>query len=492
MGDRDLFQPSFSSGELERRIAELTILYEVSRALQRTVDEEKALYTILVGVTSGRGLGYNRAFLLLIDSDAKFLEGRMALGPSSPEEASRIWSEMRRKHQTLAGQLGSLDERDVKRGFRANEIVKGIHIPLSESDDSLVRIMRSREACRAQSRTFVPHGLAIDAQLIEDLGVDAFAVAPLYVADRELGLLIADNVVTRSPIDVTNLHLLQIYAQAASSAIQNTRLYRQLMEKIAVCERVNVTLRESQQQLLQTERLSTIGKMAALLAHEIRTPLVSIGGFARRMLRSTAPDDPRAEEMEIIVSEVHRLEKLVDEVLGYSRVSKPEYRSTDVNTLIRSVMITLQDELHKNSIRVELDLDPRLPLVEADEAQLRQVLMNLVTNAIDAMSSGGVLTLTTIFDNKFLEISVSDTGMGISEENWDKLFTPFFTTKTTGTGLGLAIVSQVVDNHKGSLRFESIPRQGTSFHIRLAIHPEYATPPDAAPNSDSVSRGAGL
>jgi hypothetical protein len=335
---------------------------------------------------------------------------------------------------------------------------------------------------------FDPHGLPVEERLTELLGIDSFAVAPLYLADRELGVLIADNAITRAPIDVTNLRLLQVYAQAASSAIQNTRLYRELMEKIVVGEQVNLTLRESQHHLLQAERLSTIGKMAALLAHEIRTPLVSIGGFARRMLRSAPPEDPRREEMGIIVSEVHRLEKLVDEVLGYSRISKPEYKPTDINGLIRSVMITMQEELQKGSIRPELDLDSRLPRAEADEALLRQALMNLVSNAIEAMPTGGTLTLATSFDEKYFEIEVTDTGVGINREHWDKLFTPFFTTKTTGTGLGLAIVSQVIENHKGSLRFESIPMKGTSFHIRLALHPEHTIPPDALPNGDSVPR----
>jgi signal transduction histidine kinase len=151
-------------------------------------------------------------------------------------------------------------------------------------------------------------------------------------------------------------------------------------------------------------------------------------------------------------------------------------------------MITMQEELQKGSIRLEVDLDSRLPAAEADEAQLRQALMNLISNAIEAMPSGGTLMLTTSFDEKYFEIGVTDTGVGINKEHWDKLFTPFFTTKTTGTGLGLAIVSQVIDNHKGSLRFESIPMKGTSFHIRLALHPERTTPADALPNCDSVSQ----
>ncbi len=479
---------AFSSVSQERRIAELTILCEVSQALQKTVDEEKALYTILAGVTSGRGLGFDRAFILLVDAAAQLLHGRFAVGPSSPDEAAGIWRQLREKHQTLGEFLSSSEGLDIQKGLLANQIVRSFSIPLQDDGNPLLRIMKSHESSRAQDGVFTPHGLPVTAQLTEWLDTGSFGVAPLFFAEKDLGLLIADNAVTREPVEAASLRLLQIYAQAASSAIQNTRLYRELMEKIDVCEQVNANLRESQHHLLLAERLSTIGRMAALLAHEIRTPLVSIGGFARRVLRSTPPDDARREEMEIIVSEVRRLEKLVDEVLGYSRVSRPEYRTTDVNALIRSVMMTLQDELRKDTVDVHLDLHPGLPVAEADEAQLRQALVNLVINAIDAMPSGGLLTLSTKCDGRYFEIGVADTGTGINEEYWDKLFTPFFTTKATGTGLGLAIVSQVIENHNGSLRFESIPGQGTSFHIRLALHPDRAASRSTPPVGDSNSR----
>jgi hypothetical protein len=489
--DHDSTVNPSSSVALERRVADLTILFEVSRALQNTLEGERALRIILSGVTSGRGLGFNRAFILLTDPGGTVLEGRLAIGPSSREEAAAIWHDLRDKHQTLGELFNSLEGPGTRRDSRVNDIVKSLRIPLSDAENPLLRIMRSREASLARDGAFDPHGLRVDAQLTTLLGVDTFAVAPLYQADRELGLLLADNAITMAPIKLTNLHLLQIYSQAASSAIQNTRLYSELMEKIAAIEQANLTLRENQSHLLQAERLTTIGKLAALLAHEIRTPLVSIGGFARKMLRSAHADDPRREEMEIIVSEVGRLEKLVDEVLGYSRITRPEYRDTDVNALIRSVTMMLSEELDRHSIQVNLALHPRLPVAETDEAQLRQALVNLVTNAIDAMASGGTLTLTTSFDEKFFEIGVADTGAGIREEYWDKLFTPFFTTKTTGTGLGLAIVSQVINNHDGSLRFESVPKQGTSFHIRLAFHPEHTGSPRSTPTHDSDAKEQG-
>jgi signal transduction histidine kinase len=482
MKNPDNTQSIFSPVPLERRVAELTILYEVSCALQKTLDEERALNTILVGVTSGRGLGFNRAFILLIDSKEEWLEGRLAVGPSSPEEASRIWQELREKHQTLGEILRSLDESGIRKDLKVNEIISKFKISLADSNNSLIKIMRSREASLAGEDGFLPQNLPVDSRISELLGASNFAVAPLYLAARDLGLLIADNAITQAPIDIRNLRLLQIYAQEASTAIQNTRFCKELREKIELLQSANQALRESQEQLLRSERLSTIGQMSALLAHEIRTPLVSIGGFARRLMREIPPDDPRREEMEVIYSEVGHLERLVGEVLGCSKVSKAERRSINPNALIRGIMITMKEEIEKRSIRTVFNLCPEIPEIEVNEPQLRQALMNLVANAIDAMPTGGALTFDTIADNNYIEIGVSDTGMGIKQEHWNKLFMPFFTTKARGTGLGLAIVSQVVDNHNGSLRFESIPGQGTSFFIRLAVHPDKSSEANQSPN----------
>jgi signal transduction histidine kinase len=478
----DSTQALLSTIALERRVAELTILYEVSRALQKTLDEERALHTILVGVTAGRGLGFNRAFVLLIDPKEEWLEGKLAVGPSSPEEASRIWQELRTKHQTLGELFGSLDESGIHKDLKVNEITAKFKIPLSDSDNPLIKIMRSREASLAGEGCFLPQNLPMDSRITKLLGINDFAVAPLYLADRDLGLLIADNAITQTPIDIRNLRLLQIYAQEASTAIQNTRFCRELKEKIELLQSANQSLRQSQKQLLRAARLSTIGQMSAMLAHEIRTPLVSIGGFARRLMRETPPDDPRREEMEVIFSEVSHLERLVGEVLGYSKAAKTERKSINPNVLIRSIVASMNEEIEKGSIRTVLNLCTEIPEVEANELQLRQALMNLIANAIDAMPSGGTLTFDTIVDQNYIEIGVSDTGMGIKQEHWNRLFTPFFTTKARGTGLGLAIVSQVVDSHNGSLRFESIPGQGTTFFIRLAVHPDKNSAAHRSPN----------
>jgi signal transduction histidine kinase len=469
---KDSSQTEPAAVSLERRITELTILHEVSRALQKTVDEMRALYIILVGVTAGWGLGFNRAFILLLNEEEEILQGQLAIGPETPEEAFGIWQDLGKKHESLGGLLSSLNAVDMKKDRWVNELVARVRIPLSDETNALVRVLRSHEACRAFQGVCLPHGFQVGEDLVKLFGTDEFAVAPLFLGDKDLGLLIADNAIARTPIDTSDLGLLEIYAQEASAAIQNTRLYRRLSDQIKISDDRNAVLREGQQQLLQVERLSAMGRLATLLAYRIRAPLASIGGFARRLARTMPPEDSRSEDVAVIVSEVNRLERLVGEVLAYRRISKPEFKPTDVNALIRSVFTTIQDDMQRASVQAALRLQPDLPVARVDELQLRYALMNLAGNALEAMPAGGTLTVATSCDADFLQIEVSDTGTGIPKQNWNKLFKPFFTTKTTGTGLGLAVVSQVVDAHRGSCHFKSAPGEGSSFYMRLAFDPQ--------------------
>jgi len=226
---------------------------------------------------------------------------------------------------------------------------------------------------------------------------------------------------------------------------------------------------EAEARLLQGERLATIGRMAAVLAHEIRTPLASIGGFARRVLRRTEPGDPRHEELTIIVEEVARLERLIEEVLGYSRLAVPSLTPADINAEIRRVVQSLQEEFERRNVRVEMNLSRDIPVTRVDVVQIDQAVTNLIVNAMEAMPDGGTVGISTARDGDYIEIAVSDTGCGVQAEHYDRLFSPFFTTKVTGTGLGLPVVAQVVENHHGSVRFDSDAGRGTTFRVRLPL-----------------------
>lgn len=227
-----------------------------------------------------------------------------------------------------------------------------------------------------------------------------------------------------------------------------------------------------QRQVLQAERLATIGKMAAKVAHEIRNPLSSISLNAELLVDELdaypGADTREAKSLlQAILAEVERVTNLTEEYLQFSRLPQAEFRRTDPNTLVTELASLYREQLAQHRITWEHELDPNIDEIPMDRMQIRRALMNLIRNAIEAMPRGGTLKITTQKLQCGALINVSDTGDGIDPETQDKIFDPFFTTKDMGTGLGLAITQQIVAEHKGRLVFRSQKGRGTTFTIML-------------------------
>lgn len=250
-------------------------------------------------------------------------------------------------------------------------------------------------------------------------------------------------------------------------------------------------LREKQAALVQAEKLAAIGRISAQIAHEVRNPLSSIG-LNVELLQETfaqsqfATEDAAAESREVLDSvlrEVDRLTEITNQYLELARPPKPAAAPEDLNLLMASVLDFTQGELERAHVRVERDLDPKLPQALADEGQLRQVLINLVRNGREAMAGGGTLRVCSRAVNGHeVELEVSDSGEGMSGEVRAHIFEPFFSTKSGGTGLGLAVSRQIVTAHGGTLSCESHLGQGTTFRVRLPRASENA-PATAGPLS---------
>jgi two-component system NtrC family sensor kinase len=185
------------------------------------------------------------------------------------------------------------------------------------------------------------------------------------------------------------------------------------------------------------------------------------------LLKDLAPDDTRWDDLNVIASEVSRLEFIVNEVLGYARYAKPQMAPGDLSSLVSKVLQTFNTDWTFDNVCVDAVLDTQLPMVNMDANQIKQVLINVLLNAAQAMPKGGRILVTTKLKDQDLELLVADTGHGIPEHLWDKVFAPFFTTKTSGAGLGLNIASQIIAAHGGNIQFESAPGKGTTFRITL-------------------------
>ncbi|MCC6347646.1 MAG: PAS domain S-box protein [Nitrospirales bacterium] len=212
------------------------------------------------------------------------------------------------------------------------------------------------------------------------------------------------------------------------------------------------------------ERLAVLGVMAARVAHDIRNPLVSIGGFAQRLERSLS--DPLLEYATIITKEVARLESKLKDILGFARDRKYEEKETDIPSLFDEVLRVYREELRQRDIEIEEDCKRSLRIM-ADASSLREALTNLVTNAIQAIDSHGKITLHTDIYNTRAIIVITDTGPGIREQDLPHIFNPFFTTKIYGTGLGLAITQRIIHEHHGTIEVQTKAGHGTSFILNL-------------------------
>jgi signal transduction histidine kinase len=233
--------------------------------------------------------------------------------------------------------------------------------------------------------------------------------------------------------------------------------------------------RRLQEQLRHADRLATIGQLGAGLAHEMNEPLASILGFAQLVAKDQDLPDQSRQDVEKIVSAALHAREVITKLLVSARQSTLTKSEVSLNNLVDDVFHLLRTRCAKADVKLSRRLAKNLPVISADRTQLIQVLTNLVVNSIQAMPDGGHLTIKTSLEKDQILLTVKDTGIGMSEEVLNDIFTPFFTTKDVdeGTGLGLSVVHGIVTSHHGTIEVESEEGQGTSFVIRLPVNNSY-------------------
>ncbi len=225
----------------------------------------------------------------------------------------------------------------------------------------------------------------------------------------------------------------------------------------------------TQKSLMQQEKMVSIGRLSAGVAHEINNPLTTILTSSMLMQEDTPKESPLYQELEIISNEALRCRKIVKSLLDFARQAKSSKKLCDLNDVIKESYILTRKQAAFGDIKIQTDLEKNLPKVNIDEDQIEQTLINLILNAIEATSAGGTVTLTSRYlpERDKVEVVVSDTGVGIPPENIDSIFEPFFTTRDNGTGLGLSISLGIIEQHCGKIMVKSVPGEGTQFTIQL-------------------------
>jgi signal transduction histidine kinase len=225
----------------------------------------------------------------------------------------------------------------------------------------------------------------------------------------------------------------------------------------------------SQERLVHSERFAAVGEAAAYVSHEIKNPLMVIGGLSQQVARRLADDPDNLQKLKIIQNEVRRLESFLGELRDFTRPVSPVKQTIDLNQVIRDVEAMMTEAVKEKGITLEEKLDSHVPHLEADPNQLKQVLVNLIKNAMEATEKTGKIFLASGFKDGQAWFSVRDTGKGMPPEVLDNIFHPFFTTKEKGTGLGLAVIHKIITDHHGAIQVDSALDRGSTFLVKLPL-----------------------
>jgi two-component system sensor histidine kinase HydH len=427
----------------ERMVRNLTALQEISQVMLTSVNEVRLQEIILQGLTLERGLGFDRAVLLMVDEATQTLRGVKGACRSP-----------------LTGALPDL--KDLQAPPPEMIAVEDWEISL-RVDQGPLALAVLRKSPFHHHQTVKEPGLP--PTLNGKYAAQEFFVVPLVVKDRATGVILVDNQASGRPLELERLHALQMFATQAALVLENAHLY-------STIETNNRELLLIRERMLESDRLAALSSLASGMAHEIRNPLVSIGGFARRIAKLVESNSPLRGYVEVIQEEVTRLEKLLREILDFTGENLSYYGDHELAKIIMDTLILVQRDLDADKIKVVREF-AQLPRIHCDDRQMKQVFYNLFQNAIQAMPHGGTLTIRTFSvekpDGLYAAASISDTGSGIPMEVLHNIFNPFFSTKDYGTGLGLAIAQRIVSRHYGQIEVNNEIGKGVTFVVTLPV-----------------------
>ncbi|MGO8991061.1 MAG: GAF domain-containing protein [bacterium] len=428
------FPHSFAKSEEEilTTVANQAAICIENSGLTEAFDIDEILRLVLEGVT--KNIGFDRARLYLINEKRNILECKMAVG---------------------------IDE----------EKIKGIALHLDPEDSAVARSVLERKPFIIQDAGQDPR---VNPFLREKLNLHSLLVVPLLAKGKALGAIAADFLEPNKSITKETVESVTAFAQQAGLAIYNAFMYQELKafsqqmeEKI---QKTTADLRKTEAQLIRSEKLAALGQLAAGIAHEIRNPLTSINILIHSLTENFPPESARREDLRVIEEEIRRINEIVDQFLRFARPAPPRLQKADALSIFEETLQLLRPQMEKYRIIVQKEFQVLRP-ISMDREQMKQVILNLFLNAVQAMPNGGRLTLRgqVLEDGHWVTLSVQDSGMGIRSENMDKLFDPFFSTKEGGVGLGLSIAHRIIDQHHGKIEVESAPGKGTLLTVWLPI-----------------------
>ncbi|MGZ3536672.1 MAG: GAF domain-containing protein [Thermodesulfobacteriota bacterium] len=425
---------SFSKSEEEilATVANQAALCIENSGLMETLDIQEILRLVLEGVT--KNIGFDRARLYLINEKKNLLECKMAVG---------------------------IDE----------DRIKGITLPLDPEDSVVGRSIFEKQPFIIPDASTDPR---VNPILKEKFNLHSLLVIPLLAKEKALGAIAADFVDPSKNITKEALESVMVFAQQAGLAIHNAFMYQELKtfsqqmeEKI---QKTTADLRKTEAQLIRSEKLAALGQLAAGIAHEIRNPLTSINILIHSLTENFPPEDSHREDLKVIEEEIDRINEILDRFLRFAKPAPPLLERTEVASIFEETLQLIRPRMEKQRVQVQKEFEV-LPIILMDREQIKQVALNLLLNAVQAMPRGGTLMLRgeNSKGGQWIKISIRDSGIGIPDEDMNRLFDPFFSTREGGIGLGLSIAHRIIDQHHGKIEVESALGKGTLFTLWLPV-----------------------
>jgi len=421
--------------ELLSTIANQAAICIENSGLMGTLDVNEILRFVLEGVT--KNIGFDRARLYLVDEKRNILECKMAVG---------------------------IDEDEIR----------GVILPLDPEDSLLARSVFEKKPYIIQDAIKDPR---VNQALKEKFNLRSLIVIPILAKEKVIGAISADNVKPGKRISMEAFESVVAISQLAGLALHHALRYEELKSlsqemEIRIKKAID-ELKKAEMELIRSERLATLGQLAAGFAHEIRNPLTSINILVQSLIEKLPKGKDYQEDLRVIEEEIERINQIIDQFLRFAKPAPPFLEKTDILSIIEDIIQLLKPQLERDDIVIQREF-LSLPLVRIDREQIKQVFLNLLLNAIQAMPEGGIIYLKSRLseNGQFVKIVIKDTGIGISPQDMEKLFDPFFTTKEDGIGLGLSIVHRIIDQHRGKIEVASTPGKGTIFTVWLPTNNE--------------------
>jgi GAF domain-containing protein len=440
--------------QLEQRLNlvqnELSIVSQVSAQLGSIMETEEILKIILIAVTAREGLGFNRAFILLLNEDQTELVGHHAIGPVDAEEAGKIWQSIPDEGKDLRTVIrsyrGSIDLDDMT----LDRVARNLRYPMFGKGGALVDSITNRESQKITSK----HELSTLAEQTDRLfGESELAVAPLFSRNTVHGIIVADNKITNQEIADSDLEQLQMFASQAAIAVERARLNENQQSNIEKLESTNRQLERTQQEVIKMEKLSLMGEMTYRVAHELRNPLTIIGGFASLLLKSEGMSDTPRERAEIIKKECTRIERQLDVLLDFSRSYSQEREDVDLNRLIKIVAGMVQPKFLSSGVVVESESDDSVITVHAHKDQLLHGLYNTVAILGELSPENAIWRLSAVDDSGTKTINISlDIGT-LGRDEAVSIIHKFVQGRGAAGDLRLSLANEAIAYNGGELGF---------------------------------------